>query len=118
MPVSEITTISRHEFAAMLTNNSSVIILKFGAEWCGPCKTIEKEVVEYMNKMPENYTCMILDIDECFDLYAYLKSKKIVTSIPCMIAYFKGNAHYAPDEIMIGTNLEEIEGFFQACLDA
>lgn len=115
MPVSSETISTRQDFLQLLEKNDSVVILKFGAEWCGPCKTIEADVQKYMDTMPENITCMILDVDECFDLYAYLKSKKIIQGIPCILAYFKGNTHFAPDEFVSGTKLDEIERFFEQC---
>ena len=113
MPVSDKTISTRDEFKTLLEENKSVVILKFGAEWCGPCKKIEGIVHQYFEKLPESVTCMVLDIDECFDLYAFLKSKKIVTAIPTLIAYYKGNTHYAPDEIVTGTNIDIIDMFFK-----
>jgi thiol:disulfide interchange protein len=116
MTISTDTISTRHDLAELLKHNQNVVILKLGAEWCGPCKTIEKDVETYMNLMPESMTCMILDVDNCFDLYAYLKSKKIVQGIPCLLAYYKDNTHYAPNEIMKGTNMGELKYFFDACL--
>ena len=113
MPVSDKTISTRTEFKTLLEENKSVVVLKFGAEWCGPCKQIEGLVHEYIEKLPKVATCMVLDIDECFDLYAFLKSKKIVTAIPTLLAYYKGNTHYAPDEIVMGTKTEEIDLFFK-----
>ena len=114
MPVSDKTISTRTEFKTLLEENKSVVVLKIGAEWCGPCKKIEGLVHEYIEKLPEVATCMVLDIDECFDLYAFLKSKKIVTAIPTLLAYYKGNTHYAPDEIVMGTKTEEIDLFFKS----
>ena len=118
MPISTETIETRTDLSNLLKQNDSVVILKLGAVWCGPCKKIEKEVHEYMNKMPNEFTCMLLDIDECFDLYAFLKSKKIVNGIPALLAYYKGNTHYAPDEVVIGTNPEELRNFFEQCVKA
>ena len=40
--ISEITT--RDAFFHLLNNNPGLIIIKLGAEWCGPCKTIKPVV--------------------------------------------------------------------------
>lgn len=118
MPISSETIETRNDLSELLKNNKNVVVLKLGAEWCGPCKKIEKEVNAHMEKMPHDMTCMILDVDECFDLYAFLKSKKIVVGIPSLLAYFKGNTHYAPDEVVIGTDLNELNQFFAKCIAA
>lgn len=107
---------TRQEFMETLKTNPGVIIIKFGAEWCGPCQKIEPQVVEYMNAMPSSIRCIMIDIDKAFDAYAYLKSKKIVNGIPVCLAYYKDNIHFVPDEVVIGTNESEIKQFFANCI--
>lgn len=57
-----------------------------------------------------------VDVDECFDLYAYLKQKKMVSGIPVMLAYKAGNTTYAPDASVSGTDENELKYFFDTCL--
>lgn len=114
MPLLETTIETRDEFKAMLSDNDGFIVLKFGAEWCPPCKQIDPLVESYMRKSPQNIKCMMLDVDECFDLYAYLKSKKIAKAIPTLIAYKKGNTSIAPDFIVVGADDEQIHAFFKS----
>jgi|APSaa5957512535_1039671.scaffolds.fasta_scaffold173454_2 thiol:disulfide interchange protein len=116
MPLSSETISTRQEFSTLLQKNTSIVILKFGASWCGPCQVIENAVHSYISSMPIGIQCIVLDVDECFDLYAYLKSKKIVQGIPCLLAYYAGNTHYAPDEFMKGADLNELKIFFDTCL--
>lgn len=104
--------VSREEFKDLLINNEHVIIFKFGAVWCKPCKIIKKHVEECVSMMHKNVTCLDLDVDDSFDLYAYLKSKKQVNGIPCLLAYKKGNVSFAPDESISGTNIADISNFF------
>jgi thiol-disulfide isomerase/thioredoxin len=118
MPIVQNAVATRDDLARVLRENTSVVIMKFGADWCGPCKKIESTVHDFMSKMPEQMLCTIIDIDECFDVYAFLKSKKIVNGIPALVAYYKGNVHYAPDEVVIGTDTNEIRDFFVACKQA
>lgn len=117
MPISNQSIKTRLELIKILEENKKIVILKFGAEWCGPCKKIEQTVTKYMESMPDDITCMILDIDECFDLYAFLKTKKVTPSIPVILAYDVGNTNpIAPTDIMLGSN-GDVDRFFQNCYE-
>jgi thiol-disulfide isomerase/thioredoxin len=117
MVIQDKTIATRIDLAALLSINKTVVILKFGAKWCGPCKFIAKNVNEYMRLMPADITCILVDIDESIDLYSYLKTKKVVNGVPVMLAYYAGNINScAPDEVVIGTNMKEIHNFFVKCV--
>jgi thiol-disulfide isomerase/thioredoxin len=107
----------RHEFFNSLTDNPGLIFIKLGAEWCAPCKLIEEDVVDCFQKMPDTVQCAIIDVDENFDLYAFFKSKKIVSGIPTILCYFQENEHYIPDDVVMGTDKNEISIFFKRCLE-
>ena len=106
---------TREEMMESLNNNPRVIIIKYGAEWCGPCKKIEEFVKQNMLIMPEGVRCIMIDIDEAFDAYAFLKSKKIVSGIPAILAYYRGNVSFIPDDVVLGTDPLEIKALFDAC---
>ena len=109
-------TITRDNFFNdVLANNEGLVILKFGAEWCRPCKLCKKQVYSYFNNMPENVTCYDVDVDDSFDLYAFLKSKRMINGIPVILAYKKGNTSFAPDMSVTGANAESITKFFTDC---
>jgi thioredoxin 1 len=117
MPLPIITsTVTTQDFVALLEQNPGLVIAKFGAEWCGPCKRIEEIVQKCMDQMPNTIQCLVLDVDESFELYAYLKNKKMLNGIPAILAYEKGNTSYIPSDRVIGANVEEINLFFQRCL--
>lgn len=100
-------------FQLLLQNNPGVVIIKLGAEWCGPCKKIEHPVTEWMKMMPKDLIqCIILDIDESFEIYATLKQKKMVNGIPAILAYYQGNVSIIPDDIVVGADLAQIKLFF------
>lgn len=107
---------SQKEFIDLLTNNKGVIVVKLGAEWCGPCKLIENEVHDFFDNAPANMTTVNLDVDESFDIYANLKRKKIVTAIPALLCYKKNNRDIIPDDVLIGTDKEQLKQFFDRCL--
>ncbi|NBO24514.1 MAG: thioredoxin [Chlamydiae bacterium] len=107
----------RHHFLTILENNPGKVIIKFGATWCSPCKIIEPHVNTWMNKMPDTVQCITVDIDECFDIYAFLKTKKMVNGIPAILCYNKENVSYIPDDSVIGNDLSQVYNFFQGILD-
>lgn len=104
------------KFEQHLQQNQSVILLKFEAEWCGPCKKLEPSFIELINKYKSIIHEVIkIDVDECFEVYAFMKNKKMLNGIPAVLAYFKGNISYIPNESTVGSNVNELEQFFERC---
>lgn len=114
--ITEIASVS--DFAQLLQKNQGLIILKYGAEWCGPCKKIEGLVNEWYSKMPPDVQCGLIDVDKNIELYGFLKSKKRINGIPAIMCYVKGNTHYIPDDMVVGADPTQINGFFQRSLQA
>ena len=67
--------------------------------------------------MPINVQPIIVDVDESFELYAFLKSKKMVRSIPTLLSYEKGNVSYVPNDVVVGSSVDEINIFFKGCFN-
>ena len=111
--VSEIA--NRDAFFHLLQHNQGLIILKLGATWCGPCKTIEKSVHAFFATSPPEVICADIDVDKSFDFYSFLKSKKMVNGIPVLLCYKKGNATYIPDDSITGADPQGIHQFFTRC---
>jgi thiol-disulfide isomerase/thioredoxin len=110
------TELSKADFIELLTkHNTNSVVIKFGAEWCGPCKQIDPYIYQYMSQMPEDVQCFVLDIDDeaSFDLYAFLKSKRMVNGVPVLLAYKAGNVSWVPDDVTVGANSENVHLFFQ-----
>ena len=118
MPENVITEMSKEKFAELLTNNTGALIIKFGAEWCGPCKKIDPLVYDWMSKASANpkLTCAIIDIDDNFDIYAFLKNKKQVNGVPAILCYKMGNLTWVPDASVVGADENQIQLFFQKCI--
>jgi thiol-disulfide isomerase/thioredoxin len=106
---------SRQDFLDAVRANQTLLIIKFRAEWCRPCRKIKDKVGEYFAKMPDNVTCADVDVDESFDLYAYLKSKKMVKGLPVILCYKGENDSFAPDDAVEGTDEKELSEFFERC---
>lgn len=108
---------NRNVFFELLKMNPGVFVFKFGAEWCKPCKMIKKHIDDVSLVIPVNVMYIYnVDVDECFDVYAFLKQKKMISGIPTLLAYKKGNAFFAPDASISGTNESDINNFFDTCL--
>jgi thiol-disulfide isomerase/thioredoxin len=114
MPLPILTELkNKQHFQELLEINPGAVIIKFGAEWCGPCKQIESHVHGIMQQLPDEIQSLMIDVDEYFEVYAFLKSKKMVNGIPVILCYFKGNVSYIPDEVVIGANVSQINQLFQ-----
>lgn len=103
------------EFHSVLQNNPGVFIMKLGANWCGPCKRIEGLVKTCMDQAPANVQCAIIDVDKSLDVYSFLKKNRVVNGIPAVLAYYKGNLHYVPNDLVIGADNNQVVAFFQRC---
>jgi len=106
---------SRHDFIQLLKVNPGLVIMKLGAEWCGPCKKIKPIVDGFFATSPPEVICAEIDVDESFDLYAQLKSKKMVNGIPVILCYKKGNETFIPDDSVTGSVPLGLDMFFKRC---
>lgn len=111
--VSEIANVDA--FFQLLQNNPGLIIIKLGAEWCGPCKVIKQSVNGFFASSPPEVICADIDVDQCPKFYTFLKSKKMVNGIPVLLCYKKGNATYIPDDTITGSDPEQLHQFFIRC---
>tara|TARA_B100001094_G_C18060965_1_gene735039 strand:- start:214 stop:567 length:354 start_codon:yes stop_codon:yes gene_type:complete len=102
-----------------LLQSKTLIIIKFTANWCGPCKNIKPITQEYIKKLPSSIKYIEIDIDESLDLYVFLKNKKMVNGIPAILAYYPGEKDnfYIPDDSCLGGNINNVKQFFERCLN-
>lgn len=98
----------------------TLLVVKFTAEWCGPCNNIKNITKKYTENFPESIKFIEIDIDNSLELYVFLKNKnkKIVTGIPAILAYYPGEKDnfYYPDDSCLGGNIDNVINFFERCL--
>ena len=116
MVASVVSDFSRSEFEELLRQNPGKVVLKFGATWCGPCKVIEPLVNQWFSKMPDTVKCATIDVDDSFDLYGALKSKRQINGIPAILCFNKGNLSYIPDMNVVGADANQVNAFFKQVL--
>ena len=108
-----LTSMKKIEFLQAFASIDEALILKFGAEWCGPCKKIEELVKGFMEKTSDKVKCAVIDIDEDFELYALFKSKRLINGVPAIFGFKKGNVTGIPDDVVVGADENQIQYFFQ-----
>ena len=115
-----INDITLENFKTMLSNMepNNVIILRFTAEWCGPCKGIDAICNNYFNLCSNDIQPIVVDVDETIDLYMVYKRYKMLNGIPALFAYY-GNAKQDPwyvpnDSVNTGDN-RQVMDFFNRC---
>jgi len=95
-----------------------IIVVKFGAEWCAPCKKIKPLWNEWLTVIPPNIVIVDIDIDESLELYVQLKAKKMVKGVPTILA-FLGDVErehwYIPDDSVTGGDEGEVKQFMNRC---
>ena len=100
----------------ILPQNNGYIILKFTADWCGPCKSIKSLVEEKTKDLPSTIKYYEIDVDEHIDLFSFFKSKKMCKGIPALFAFKKGNLTFVPDHSVLGADSDEITKLFNIIL--
>tara|TARA_B100000902_G_scaffold333931_1_gene332749 strand:- start:3572 stop:3967 length:396 start_codon:yes stop_codon:yes gene_type:complete len=116
--------LSVEEFKELLKNlnNKQVLLVKFSAEWCNPCKKIKPLVERKYKELPKNVIIVEIDIDESLDLYMIFKSKKMLTGVPTLFAFHgdikkEDNLWYVPDRTVSGSNEKQVEEFMNHTRD-
>jgi thioredoxin 1 len=96
-----------------------VMIIKFGADWCAPCKVIKPVCEEWKKTMPTNIGWVDIDIDESIELYASFKTKRMISGVPTLFAFrgdTKRDQWYIPDDSVSGGNCKAVTDFLNRCL--
>jgi thiol-disulfide isomerase/thioredoxin len=106
------------EFTFFIRHNPGITFIKYGAEWCGPCKTVGPLIHSWYERLNElnHVITIIVDVDASTELYTFMKTKKMIRGIPAIHCYNKENDTFVPDRTVVGANEAEITRFFNGCL--
>lgn len=99
--------------------SKQLIVIKFTADWCGPCKLIKDMCEQFKDNKPDSIQYYEINIDESIDLYMKLKKMKMVNGIPALLAYKGGKkTHwYIPDDSHLGSDKKGLATFFNNCIN-
>ncbi len=111
--IKDLDGLSVQAFKELLAQNPGHIVLKLGAEWCGPCKKVEPLIDHWFSVLPDSVGCYKVDIDESFELYATFKTKRQVSGIPAVLCFRKGNLDVIPDFSVVGADVNQLNVMFQ-----
>ena len=106
---------SRADYMSIIANKKTPLFVKFTASWCGPCKKIKPTVDNFLsgpNSSKVQY--LEIDIDNSIDVYAFLRSKKMVTGVPTLMFYDTSNKSFAPTMSISTGNVDLVEKFLTA----
>ena len=96
---------NREELKQVLDNNEYVV-LKFGAEWCGPCKQIAPVLEQLANEYQDRIKYVSIDVEESTEITAEYK----IRNVPTIIFIKKGEIQdKAVGSISRNTLVEKIE---------
>ena len=112
--------LSLAEFQSLLEKNTpdKIIILRFTAEWCVPCKGIDSICEQYFNTCSDNIQPVVIDVEETMDLFMLYKRCRCFNGIPALFAYHGNNMlepwYISNDSINTGDK-QQVMDFFNRC---
>jgi len=126
MPLINDPITNRSQFIQLITDAPRLfpgcehVIVRFTAEWCGPCKKITPLVAQYIPALAPNVCYVDVNIDQSHDIYSLLKSKRVIGGIPTIFCYSFPRPSvtrftaYIPTRSVVGTDPVKIRAFFEA----
>ena len=114
--------INTEKFTELIAHeNTTIIIIKFSAEWCKPCRIVAPIFEQYIiNHSKRNDVIIgVVDIDSS-DFYRELKRKRMINGIPCIMAFYRKNGndnnnYLIPDDSITGANIKDVSIFLNRC---
>ena len=96
---------TRAEYKNLIAQNKSkTIVVKFYADWCGPCKNITDLVNELFGNLSGNKMMILVNADKHRDVASFLK----IRQLPTILSYKDGER----DNVIMTSDEKEIKTFF------
>jgi thiol-disulfide isomerase/thioredoxin len=97
---------------------NGLLIIKFGADWCGPCKKIAPTFQAFIKTAPPNIIFADINVDDNVNLFIAFKKYKMIQGIPVFLAFY-GNSErehwFIPDDSCVGADEKQVADFFTRC---
>lgn len=74
-------------FKTEVLNAQKPVLVKFGAEWCGPCRMLAPILEDVLAIESENFNIVSVDVDNCPTISAQYG----IQSLPTMILFKDGD---------------------------
>jgi thiol-disulfide isomerase/thioredoxin len=126
MPVIKEPITTRGQFIALITDAPRIfpgcehVLIRFTAEWCGPCKKIAPLVAQYVPSLAPNVWYVDVNIDRSHDIYSFLKSKRVIGGVPTIFCYSfprpdtTRHTVHLPTRSAVGSDPTKIREFFDS----
>lgn len=96
---------TRNEFKTLIASNrNKTIIVKYYANWCGPCKKITNLVNELFEGISGEKMMILVNVDDQRDVASYSKIKQL----PTILSYKDGIS----DKVIVSSDETQIKNFF------
>ncbi|MDQ2647073.1 MAG: thioredoxin domain-containing protein [Myxococcota bacterium] len=79
-------TVSERDFEQQVMSSELPVLVEFSAEWCGPCKVVEPELVALSHELEGKAKLVKIDIDRSPNLARQLG----VQSVPTFVVFHQG----------------------------
>lgn len=105
---------NRSQFISLLAKNTGIIVLKVGADWCQPCKDLDRTLKKIVPLLPSTVIYVEQDLES--DLGSFLNAKKQITAVPVFLVYRKNNLTPYADESLTGPSEEQVYSLFSSLI--
>ncbi len=78
--------VTEHNFEAEILRSELPVLIEFGAEWCGPCKTVAPELEALSRELQGKAKIVTVDIDKS----PLLAREFGVQSVPAFVVFHQG----------------------------
>lgn len=86
MPIRQIEAPDDRWFQSEVLSQDRPVLVKFGAEWCGPCRAMQPTLKELSHSMGSRLKIVDIDVDEHSELAKHYR----ISTIPHLLLFDQG----------------------------
>lgn len=84
--MSKLNNLTKDLFDKEVTQNTGIVIVEFGAEWCGPCKALAPVLEQLSAEAGEAFKVFTVDVDDEVELTKQFG----IRSVPAVLIFKNG----------------------------